>query len=145
MFNKLKILSQIDKKFIATFLEPTFNENGILILFDQHAVHERIRLEKLLKGCKLLLTFKKILFLLIFKNPVLLFLDYEKLPGISKATKLDNTLILNLDSNKKEIMENCRVNFENHGFIYTITDDNVNIISIPTCIFNKSCREVKFY
>ncbi|VEN39729.1 unnamed protein product, partial [Callosobruchus maculatus] len=48
-FNKalllnVKVVGQIDRKFICV-LEPKQN---LLILFDQHAVHERIRLEKLL-------------------------------------------------------------------------------------------------
>ncbi|XP_045483581.1 DNA mismatch repair protein Mlh3-like [Harmonia axyridis] len=41
----LKVIGQIDRKFIAAIDERKFQ----LILFDQHAVHERIRLEALLK------------------------------------------------------------------------------------------------
>lgn len=46
MFESIQIIGQIDKKFIA-ILEQTKN---LLILLDQHAVHERIRVERFLKG-----------------------------------------------------------------------------------------------
>ncbi|XP_044745268.1 DNA mismatch repair protein Mlh3-like [Coccinella septempunctata] len=45
LFKDLKVIGQIDQKFIATIDRKT----SYLILFDQHAVHERIRLEDLLK------------------------------------------------------------------------------------------------
>lgn len=45
MFNKLSFVCQWDNKFLITYGQDEF-----LILFDQHAVHERIRLEKILKG-----------------------------------------------------------------------------------------------
>lgn len=44
------VIGQVDKKFIVALKEA----DNLLLLFDQHAVHERIRLEKLLKG-----TYKK--------------------------------------------------------------------------------------
>lgn len=42
------VLNQWDSKFIVTKI--CLNNSDVLVLFDQHAVHERIRLEKLLKG-----------------------------------------------------------------------------------------------
>lgn len=48
-FDKLTVISQWDNKFIVT--KVLIGENQYkLVLFDQHAVHERIRLENLLKG-----------------------------------------------------------------------------------------------
>lgn len=44
--SKVTVIGQVDKKFIAA-LEET---KHLLVLFDQHAVHERIRLEELLEG-----------------------------------------------------------------------------------------------
>ena len=52
MFKNIKVLGQADKKFIACktrFAEGKSTED-CLVLFDQHAVHERIRLETLIKG-----------------------------------------------------------------------------------------------
>ena len=68
MFSKLRVLDQVDRKFIATVLEQQQvkvkqvdrNEQQqqeqqqklLLVLFDQHAVHERIRLEEIYRGEK---------------------------------------------------------------------------------------------
>lgn len=43
LFMNLEVIGQVDKKFIAT-LDKTKN---LILLFDQHAVHERVRLEEL--------------------------------------------------------------------------------------------------
>ncbi|CAH1958210.1 unnamed protein product [Acanthoscelides obtectus] len=48
LFPNIEIIGQIDKKFICA-LE---RDQNLLILFDQHAVHERVRLEKLLTDYK---------------------------------------------------------------------------------------------
>ncbi|RZC27690.1 uncharacterized protein BDFB_000738 [Asbolus verrucosus] len=46
VFKNLDVIGQVDHKFIAV-LERTKN---LILLFDQHAVHERVRLEQLLEG-----------------------------------------------------------------------------------------------
>ena len=58
MFRGLSVVGQVDKKFIAaTMLDEGGDgsrRGSLLVLFDQHAVHERIRLETLIKGQSLL-------------------------------------------------------------------------------------------
>lgn len=46
MFDSVRLIGQWDKKFILAMVE----DDKLLVIFDQHAVHERIRLEKLCKG-----------------------------------------------------------------------------------------------
>lgn len=47
----LQVLGQLDNKFIVTVVGPRCVKNqNVIVLFDQHAVHERIRLESLMKG-----------------------------------------------------------------------------------------------
>lgn len=47
----LQVLGQLDNKFIVTVVGPRSEKNkNVIVLFDQHAVHERIRLESLMKG-----------------------------------------------------------------------------------------------
>lgn len=46
LFENLEIIGQLDKKFIVA----KDVEENMLLVFDQHAVHERIRLEKLMNS-----------------------------------------------------------------------------------------------
>ncbi|TRY73522.1 hypothetical protein TCAL_11996 [Tigriopus californicus] len=48
MFESLTVLGQVDKKFIAGTIFDENDASTKLILYDQHAVHERIRLEMIL-------------------------------------------------------------------------------------------------
>lgn len=58
LFDSIRVLGQVDRKFIATIgqdirIGDDKNEScqqNVLVLFDQHAVHERMRLENLIKG-----------------------------------------------------------------------------------------------
>ena len=58
MFQGLSVVGQVDKKFIAATMPHEGGDRSrsgnLLVLFDQHAVHERIRLETLIKGQPLL-------------------------------------------------------------------------------------------
>ena len=56
IFDKLNFIGQVDRKFIAVSVEEDLRTGGrqLFLLFDQHAVHERIRLEDLIKGKKYL-------------------------------------------------------------------------------------------
>jgi len=49
MLKDAKVLGQVDQKFIACLLNTGQENDQILVLIDQHAAHERIRLEKLLQ------------------------------------------------------------------------------------------------
>lgn len=42
----MKVIGQVDSKFIAVLLHPKQH----LVLFDQHAADERVRVENLFKG-----------------------------------------------------------------------------------------------
>uniref|UniRef100_A0A3Q3VS95 MutL C-terminal dimerisation domain-containing protein n=1 Tax=Mola mola TaxID=94237 RepID=A0A3Q3VS95_MOLML len=58
MIHSMKVIHQVDKKFLACLIstrdgEPaalTETEGNLLVLVDQHAVHERVRLENLVAG-----------------------------------------------------------------------------------------------
>lgn len=51
IFDNIEVIGQLDKKFIITIKKG----GNMLIVFDQHAVHERVRLEQLLKGKKIVI------------------------------------------------------------------------------------------
>lgn len=46
IFKNLEIIGQVDRKFIVAF----DTSKDLVLLFDQHAVHERVRLEELMTG-----------------------------------------------------------------------------------------------
>ncbi|XP_065910988.1 DNA mismatch repair protein Mlh3-like isoform X2 [Dysidea avara] len=49
MFHRIKVINQVDNKFIACLMDTKSNGSyNLLVLVDQHAAHERIRLEKLI-------------------------------------------------------------------------------------------------
>ncbi|XP_054266652.1 uncharacterized protein LOC128988896 isoform X2 [Macrosteles quadrilineatus] len=50
--SEAEVLGQVDKKFIAALLRPNGKNNLVLVLFDQHAVDERINLESLISECQ---------------------------------------------------------------------------------------------
>lgn len=49
LFSRMRVLGQVDRKFIATVVAER-DQKELLVLFDQHAVHERIRLEEIYRG-----------------------------------------------------------------------------------------------
>ncbi|XP_068246029.1 uncharacterized protein [Palaemon carinicauda] len=54
MLPSCKVLGQVDKKFIACNIKYTLHEepnssHNLMVLFDQHAIHERVRLESIIK------------------------------------------------------------------------------------------------
>lgn len=46
LFKYLETIGQVDKKFIVAY----DTSKDLVLLFDQHAVHERVRLEELMNG-----------------------------------------------------------------------------------------------
>ncbi|XP_075976491.1 uncharacterized protein LOC142976808 [Anticarsia gemmatalis] len=115
-----QVLNQVDCKFIAVVMKEKYRESEIaseyLVLFDQHAVHERIRLENNLEG----------------------YLKDDKWTSVP----LENVTI---KMSKDEIvyLHNYKDKFNQLGLEWTILNkDEVSINCIPEAILGKNPREV---
>ncbi|CAH1635731.1 unnamed protein product [Spodoptera littoralis] len=121
--NSLKnaaVLGQVDCKFIAAVMENHCVEqtetSQYLMLFDQHAVHERIRLEKNLAD----------------------YIIDDKWTSVT----VDN-MILKMSKDEILYLHNYKDKFNQLGLFWTISDANEVIVhSIPEAIIGKNPREV---
>ncbi|XP_063370808.1 uncharacterized protein LOC134659124 [Cydia amplana] len=112
-----KVLGQVDRKFIATILNANSNDaHSFLVLFDQHAVHERIRLEQNMTDYISQDQWKSI-----------------SVDGFSLKLSRDEILFLH----------NYRDKFERLGLQWSIASDNqVLVNAIPEAILGKHPRQV---
>ncbi|XP_047026301.1 uncharacterized protein LOC124634685 [Helicoverpa zea] len=115
-----KVLGQVDCKFIAAIMKKRSCETKetaeYLILFDQHAVHERIRLERNLAD----------------------YLNEDKW-----ATVAVENVVLKMSNNQILYLHNYKDKFAQLGLQWTINDKEVNVHSIPEAILGKNPREVE--
>ncbi|CAB3250813.1 unnamed protein product [Arctia plantaginis] len=116
-----RVLNQVDCKFIAAVMKGRSREfqtlEDYLILFDQHAVHERIRLEKNLT-------------------------DYF-IEDKWKSVPLDN-IIIKMSKDEIVYLHNYKDKFNQLGLQWSILDKNeLSISSIPEAILGKKPREVE--
>ncbi|XP_063545755.1 uncharacterized protein LOC134753745 [Cydia strobilella] len=112
-----KVLGQVDRKFIVTILNGNSNDaHSFLVLFDQHAVHERIRLEQNMTDYISQDQWKSI-----------------SVDGFSLKLCRDEILFLH----------NYRDKFERLGLQWSIASDNqVLVNAIPEAILGKHPRQV---
>ncbi|XP_059058584.1 DNA mismatch repair protein Mlh3-like isoform X4 [Achroia grisella] len=112
-----KVLGQVDNKFIAAIVKPKSELTNCLVLFDQHAVHERIRLETNLS-------------------------DYFN--GYSwKSVNLDE-LSIKLPEDDLLYLHNYKDKFTCFGLAYTILNKcEISVNAIPEAILGKNARNVR--
>ncbi|GIX85255.1 DNA mismatch repair protein Mlh3 [Caerostris extrusa] len=80
--NNLKVIGQVDCKFIACIIQDfceNFKDKNLLVLFDQHAVHERVRLEELIADLYEMRESKKIVKTLPINPPITISLEPEEI------------------------------------------------------------------
>ncbi|XP_031334316.1 DNA mismatch repair protein Mlh3-like isoform X2 [Photinus pyralis] len=107
LFLDLDIIGQLDKKFIVTFCQST----QLVILFDQHAVSERIRLENLLK-------------------------DYKENERF-RSTKCNIIAVDVFSGQDLIVLDNFKKYFETLGFLYKIQHKTLEITHMPLCIWSQ--------
>ncbi|CAH2085418.1 unnamed protein product [Euphydryas editha] len=115
-----KIIGQIDRKFIAAVVQSmrshSEESSQFLTLFDQHAVDERVRLEKILS-------------------------DYFN--GMEwKSVELE-AITLKVSSEDYFYLYNYKEKFSRFGLQWTFTDTDIIIHAVPKAILGKNSRKLE--
>ncbi|XP_026474826.1 DNA mismatch repair protein Mlh3-like [Ctenocephalides felis] len=116
LFEKIQVLGQLDNKFIVCLLynkSTVAADTKVLALFDQHAVHERIRVEKLID-------------------------DYtDKTNKILLSCELRTSLEVELIEQHLMVLENFSENFKKLGFHWNLNIDKkvAGFNRVPLCLY----------
>ncbi|XP_013142266.1 PREDICTED: putative uncharacterized protein DDB_G0282133 [Papilio polytes] len=110
-----KVFGQVDRKFICAELKSENINMKHLVLFDQHAVHERISLEENLSDYK----------------------DVDQWHSINCET-----ISLKLSKDDVLYLNNFRDKFKQFGLDWKIESDSlITINAVPKALFGKYCRQ----
>ncbi|XP_063221855.1 uncharacterized protein LOC134530698 [Bacillus rossius redtenbacheri] len=117
-----RVLRQVDKKLIlaVTTMEKSAPPH-LLVLFDQHAVHERIRVEKLFK-------------------------DYRMEGSLTqfRSTDAEPNITMDLSAQEVRILTSFENEFHQAGLYYNVMNDTqIQVTKIPTCLHERENREAK--
>ncbi|CAL1272605.1 unnamed protein product [Larinioides sclopetarius] len=120
-FNNLKVIGQVDCKFIACIMEEPNNnskDSKLLILFDQHAVHERVRLEELIEDLYEMKENKKVV----------------------KTVPISPPLDVTLEPDEMRLLRSYHLSLQDIGFevIFPGDDSIVCVSSLPSCLVNQT-------
>ncbi|XP_028941556.1 DNA mismatch repair protein Mlh3 [Antrostomus carolinensis] len=132
MIHSMQVLQQVDNKFIACLIN-TRNEmdkktdGNLLILVDQHAAHERIRLEQLIAD------------------------SYEKQAAACGKKKLLSSSIsppleIEVTEEQRRFLRCCYKNLEDLGLELSFPETNTSLIlvrRVPVCFIEKEASELR--
>ncbi|XP_054423218.1 DNA mismatch repair protein Mlh3 isoform X1 [Pteronotus mesoamericanus] len=133
MIHSMQVLQQVDKKFIACLMSTKTEENGeaggnLLVLVDQHAAHERVRLEQLIID------------------------SYEKQqpPGSGRKKLLASTvsppLEITVTEEQRRLLRCYHKNLEDLGLgiIFPDTSDSLVLVGkVPLCFVEREANELR--
>ncbi|ESO82947.1 hypothetical protein LOTGIDRAFT_169769 [Lottia gigantea] len=133
MLSCMQVLGQVDSKFIACLISSTTQSQNkvvvpdLLVMLDQHAAHERVRLEQYISE--------------IFGEEV----DGEVSDKV-KQSEITPPLSLTLQQEDIRVMISFKHEFSRIGIKFTGVEENRNEIklnSIPACIVEREANELK--
>ncbi|XP_050811609.1 DNA mismatch repair protein Mlh3 isoform X3 [Gopherus flavomarginatus] len=132
MINSMQVLHQVDNKFIACLINTRSDVNAdvdgnLLVLVDQHAAHERIRLEQLIAD------------------------SYEKQPEESGKKKLLSSTIcppleIEVTEEQRRLLRCCHKSLEEIGLELSFPENNSSQIlvgKVPLCFMEREANELR--
>ncbi|RUS83025.1 hypothetical protein EGW08_009213 [Elysia chlorotica] len=170
MLERVKVIGQVDNKFIACEIEQTENKmkglsSRLLVLFDQHAVHERIRLEYYTQGLssRLLVLFDQHAVherirleyytqdITHEKNTYIVSECYVKKDNNEKTGTLEKAEVnpvqtIDMDQDDVRILKAFRREFSRIGVNFSLDDTCrtlVYINSVPACLLDREASDVR--
>ncbi|GFV32168.1 DNA mismatch repair protein Mlh3 [Trichonephila clavipes] len=124
--NSLKVIGQVDCKFIACIIKEfndSFQNKNLLVLFDQHAVHERVRLEELMEDL----------------------FEMKDNKRIVKTMQVNPHINIALEPEAMRLLHSYHLFLKEIGFDTYFTDEEniISVSSLPLCLFNKENNQLK--
>ncbi|XP_040916657.1 DNA mismatch repair protein Mlh3 isoform X2 [Toxotes jaculatrix] len=135
MIHSMKVIHQVDKKFLACLINTrdeeaaahTETEGNLLVLVDQHAAHERVRLENLVAD------------------------SYEEDPDASGERRLCSSTILpplriSVTEEELRLLRSCQAHLRNLGLEVKFSqeaDPQVFVGKVPLCFIEKESNELR--
>ncbi|XP_077394146.1 DNA mismatch repair protein Mlh3 isoform X2 [Festucalex cinctus] len=130
MIRSMKVINQVDNKFLACLINTTDDaesEGNLLVLLDQHAAHERVRLENLIAD------------------------SFEEDPNAPGERRLCSSTILPplhicVTEEEQRLLRSCQLHLRRLGLEVTFTqghDDQVLVGKVPVCFVEKENNELR--
>lgn len=117
---EFRVIRQIDKKFIMmTMLITRVRDEKVvpvLMLLDQHACDERIRVEELFKE----------------------FIENIADPNVTIASRLDQMVIFDVASSQISMFDFYRTNFAKFGIHYKISNETIEVTHLPEILLGRN-------
>ncbi|XP_072130920.1 DNA mismatch repair protein Mlh3 isoform X3 [Mobula birostris] len=132
MISSMQVLNQVDNKFIACLINTRLDQgttagNNLLVLVDQHAAHERVRLEQLISG------------------------SFETVPGTSSHRRLCTSTVcppieISCTQHETALLRVYRKQLEAAGVQVEFRDtggSQVLIRKVPACFIEREATEIR--